>query len=392
MTLTANEFFKKAISNSEYFGFRSSSDWQKQKACLECNKNLDHSASASDRRLDGVYGLLTNGINIFTKNKLHAVNEPIFHYSLEQTPRSGEVALALHIFGVEKSIAEAILIQTIRSLFYDLGFEDHTVKINSLGDNDSIVRYTRELNTFFRKRINDLPPTARELMKEHSISALMHLLEKRHDIAYESPNSLEFLNDQSRRHFREIIEYLDMSDTSYEIDPKLIGHHKCYHSTIFSFDVNDKNGSPLSEQPLLVRGGRFGNFMEHHLKQTQVVPAVGAVVIMRGKSTPVRFPKSQVKRPIVHLAQIGFAPKIRSLLLINELRHAGVMVDQDLSSDSLSSQLQRAEEGKVKYTIIIGQKEYVDKTVILRDMVGKNQEIIPVADLVLKLRKIGVAL
>ena len=344
-----------------------------------------------DRRNDGTYGLLTNAINVFTKNKLHAVNEPVFYYNIEQVPRTGELALTLYVFGVEKSIAEAIIIQTTRSLFSDLGLGDNTIKINSLGDNDSIARYTRELNNFFRKKINEVPNSTRELIKEHAILALMHLLDKNHDLVLESPSTLEFLNDSSRRHFRDIIEYLDLSQTPYEIDSKLIGHHKCYHDTVFSLDINDSSGRPLQEQPFLVRGGRFSNFMGQHLKQVGNVPAVGAVIIMRGKSITPKIPHSGKKPMTVHLAQIGFAPKIRALLLINELKQAGIYIDQDLSSDSLSSQLQRAENKKAKYTIIIGQKEYIDNTVILRDMTGKNQEIIPIANLVSRLEKFKVA-
>jgi histidyl-tRNA synthetase len=62
------------------------------------------------------------------------------------------------------------------------------------------------------------------------------------------------------------------------------------------------------------------------------------------------------------------------LLLIDSLRRAGVPVFHNLASDSLSSQLREAEARGVKYTLIIGQKEFVDNTVIFRDMAMRNQE------------------
>lgn len=386
MDINVSDFLKKAIDTAEHFGFRSSEYHRERPECKSCKSPLNHSAKAEDRKQDGLHGLLFSGINVFTSARLHALNEPVLLYSLEEVPRTNEAAISFHIFNVEKSIAEAILIQTVRSLFYDVGYQHHIVKINSLGDVDSRSRYARELTTFMRKRLNELPPTARELMKEHVTLALSHLIEKNHELAFRCPSPLEHLSDQSRRHFREIVEYLDMSETPYEIEPKLLGHHQCFNDAIFSFELQDDRGARLPEQALEASGGRYATFFERHLKKN--VPAAGAVVILKGKRQQKRVPRLVNTDPSVHLIHLGFAPKIRSLLLIDELRRAGILVDQDLASDSLSLQLRRAEEKGARYTIIIGQKEFVEGTVIFRDMVGKNQEIIPQSSLVSRLKRV----
>lgn len=388
MEINANEFLKQAIHTAEHFGFRPGTTWQKRKECVECKTPLSHTAKAEERRQDGNHGLLADGINSYTTNKLHAIEEPIFYYNIEQVPRTGEMAMVLNVFGVEKSIAEAILIQTIRSLLSEAGLKDHMVRINSLGDRDSQVRYQRELVSFFRKRLDDMPPAARELLKESASATLLHLIDKGHDLAQKSPSPMEYLSDPSRRHFREIVEYLDMSNTPYEIDPKLIGHYDFYHDAIFSFDLTDSNGLPSSHQPLSIQGGRYGNFFEKHLGKN--VPAVGAVIVLQGKKAPARIPKPKSKHPSVYLIHLGFAPKIRSLLLLDELRKTDIIIDQNLASDSLSNQLRRAEEKGARYTIILGQKEYIDGNVILRDMVGKNQETVPFSDLLSRLKKVHI--
>ena len=74
-------------------------------------------------------------------------------------------------------------------------------------------------------------------------------------------------------------------------------------------------------------------------------------------------------------------------MLVDELRKAGISVFQNLASDSLSTQLRDAEARNVKYSVIIGQKEFVDGTVILRDMDARKQEPIPHDQLVRKLKK-----
>lgn len=390
MNITANDFLEQAVRTAEHFGFRGRADFAARPECRDCTLRLQHEAKSEDRRLDGVSGLLAGGLNAYVDQKLYALAEPVFFYNIEEVPRSGDTALTLHIFNVEKSIAEAILIQTIRSLLGDIGLQHNLVKINSLGDHDSRARYLRELTGFLRKRLGEMPPVARDLFREQAIAALLHLIEKQHDLAYRSPSPLEYLSDHSRRHFREIVEYLDMSGTPYEIDPKLIGHYQCFNDALFAIELCDERGAPLLEAPLAIRGGRYGAFFEQYLKQA--VPAAGAVVILKGKKQPARLPKGKPINPAVHLIHLGFGPKIRSLLLIDQLRRGGVLVDQDLASDSLSTQLRRAEQKGARYTIIIGQKEYVEGTAILRDMIGKNQETVPLPQLLPRLRRARLAM
>lgn len=389
MDITPTEFLKHASLTAEHFGFQNIQALQRHPSCKKCAHKLTHTASAVEKRADSLHGLLAGGVGAYTDDGLHAIEEPIFYYNIEQVPRSGESAVVFQIFGVEKSIAEAILIQTTRSLASDLGFTNNTVRINSLGDSDSSTRYTRELTNYLKKRIEDIPPAARELMKEHTITALMHLIEKEHDLAFKSPSPLEYLSDQSRKHFREIIEYLDMSETPYEIDPKLIGHHQCYSEALFALDLLDDNGLRLGHEPLLIRGGRYNTFMKKHVKQE--VPAAGAVVVLRDKKAPQRSPRVTRQAPAVYVVHLGFGPKIRSLLLVDQLKAAGVPVFQNLASDSLSNQLRDAEAKQVRYTVIIGQKEYVDQTVILRDMQARNQEHVPLDLLVTRLKRIKAA-
>lgn len=384
-TPTPTEFLKQATQTAEHFGFRHIDHFKNDPQCKNCSVTFTNNATAIDRRIDALNGLLTVGVNGFVDKKLYGIDGPVLFYHIEQVPRSGEAALSFQIFNVEKSIAEAILIQVSRAILSDLGFSHNFVRVNTVGDSDSTTRYNRELTNFLKKRIDLMPPTARELMKEHPYEALAHLIEKEHELGFKSPNPLEYLSDQSRKHFREIIEYLDMSETPYEIDPKMLGHYDCYSEALFSIELMDKDDMPLSNSPIIARGGRYDAFVKKNTRQR--VPAAGSVIILREKKAPSRAPKTKLDDPSVYVVQLGFGPKIRSLLIIDELRKAGVPVLQNLASDSLSAQLRHAEELGVKHTIIVGQKEFVENTVILRDMQERNQEHIPLEQLVRHLKK-----
>ncbi len=383
MKYSPTEFLKIATNTAEHFGFRTVDTFKKDPLCKNCQVALPYTANTIDNKNDAHGGLLTSSVSTFCNEKLHALNAPVLLYSLEQLPKIDSTAVTFSIFNVPKSIAEAILIQAGRSLMQELGQEDHLVKINSLGDNESSTRYSRELTNFLRKRLDVMPVSARELMKEHPFLALSNLLELEHELAYRSPNPLEFLSDQSRKHFREIVEYLDMTETPYEIDPKMMGHHEYYSDALFSIEPT---GEKIELEPIItVKGGRYDEFV--YRKTRSRIPAAGAVITYSNSKQPARMPKAKSIEPSVYVVQLGFGPKVRSLMIIEQLKNAGIPVRHDLASDSLSTQLRDAEARGVRYTVIIGQKEFVDQTVILRDMKERNQENVPVDAMIKKLKK-----
>jgi len=390
--VSAQDFLRSATQTAHHFGFTSLDKIKQNPACKSCIQKVVHKSSAVDRRNDALHGMLASGMCSFFDNKLNGIEGPTLFYSIEQVPRSGELAIALHVFNVKKSIAEALLIQTVRSLLNDIGYSNHVVRVNSLGDADSVSRYIRELTNYMKKRIDEMPAPARELMKEHPLIALMHLIEKEHDLAKRSPNPLEYLTDISRKHFREIVEFLDLSGIPFEIDPKLVGHHECYSDALFAFDLLTPENTKYEQEPLYIRGGRYSTFISKMSKTK--TPAVGAVVVLRDKKAPtiISIPRTKYD-PSVFMVQLGFGPKIKSLLLIDELKRAGISVYQNVMSDSLSEQLRQAEAKNAHYAIIVGQKEYVEGKVILRNLRLQTQENIPshmLSEHLLRVTKVAV--
>jgi histidyl-tRNA synthetase len=381
------EFIKVATRTARHFGFDSLDEVKartKENAKPEdVKKPQPARISAADRKVDSLHGILTSGVASYFENNLHNATRPILFSSVEEVPRTGELAIALHALGVHKSIAETLLIQTMRSILTDVGVTDHVVRINSQGDRESVNRYTRELTNFFKKRMDEMTPQARDLMREHVLVALGHLIEREHELAHRAPSPMEHLSDQSRKHFREIVEYLDMAEIPYEIDTKLIGNHLCYSDALFSIQPAQGSGT---ESPFVIRGGRYDEFVKRLTKQN--VPATGAVMILRSRKAPSRIPKHDMPERSVFVVQLGFGPKIRSLMLLEDLKRADIAAYQELASDSLSDQLRLAERLNVPYSLIVGQKEYVEGTVIVRDMRSRSQESVPLDGVVSHMRRL----
>jgi histidyl-tRNA synthetase len=74
-------------------------------------------------------------------------------------------------------------------------------------------------------------------------------------------------------------------------------------------------------------------------------------------------------------------------VLFEELRKAGFKIRQSFTKDSLKTQLEEADRVGAKYTLILGQKELLDGTIILRDMESGTQEVVDYKKIVFELNK-----
>lgn len=310
------------------------------------------------------------------------LKEPVLFYQRSIPKQSGsrdtqKVRFGLHIIGASHSIAEAILIKTALATLDDIGISERRVHVNSIGDRDSSTRFAKELTNFMRKHIEDLPAGPRHTMKKDVFSAYEQLLRKQHELCASAPSTVEFLTEASRAHLREVLEYFEVAGVDYELDPTIIGSGDCYSKTLFEIRAPQDADETLA---LYARGGRYDELSQRLSKER--VPATGIIFEYEKKGRLAKEPKKKKgKKPKFYFIQVGFEARLRSLVLIETLRKARIPVYQTLGKDQLSAQLELAEQLSIPYCVIMGHKEALDKTVIVRNMDTRSQEIIPVDEL-----------
>jgi histidyl-tRNA synthetase len=131
--------------------------------------------------------------------------------------------------------------------------------------------------------------------------------------------------------------------------------------------------------PMAVAGGGRYDYLGRQLGSKKDVPGIGVALgvdrlIMMPWYTK-HLPRI-MKKPKVYFIQLGIEAKLKSLNVIEILRKAHVPISQALSKDSLGAQLAMAEKSGAPYTIIFGQKEAIEKTVIVRNMETRSQETV----------------
>lgn len=285
----------------------------------------------------------------------------------------------LDALGTEKSVVDALVIKTTMTILEELGATELSVDINSIGDKECRGTYLKELTAYYRKHINALPPVDRERLKTNPLRILDSKEEKTIEINVSAPEAISFLCPACKKHFKEVLEYLESMNIPYTINKNLVRGLSYYTRTVFEIIQTTPD-----ELPLTIAGGGRYDYLAKQLGGKKDVPAMGmAMGVDRIISMPwykKHLPRI-MKRPKMYFIQLGFDAKLKSLNVIEILRKAHVPIMQSLSKDSLSQQLAIVEKYGVPYTIIFGQKEAIENSVIVRNMQNRSQETVKIKDL-----------
>lgn len=292
----------------------------------------------------------------------------------------------LEIIGADKSIAEAILIQTSLAILKDAGETDLHVEINSIGDKESLARFMREITAYYRKHINDLPAKCRETLKSDVFSLLGCDHESCLKLATDCPKSINFLSEKSRKHFKEVLEYLETLDIPYTINNTLVANRDYCSETIFEIRRNDPKQHPLAI------GIRYDTLAKR-LGQRKEVPSVGVSLALpkKGKSEVVKVATlTKIMAPQICFMQLGFEAKLKSLKVVEVLRQARVPITHCLAKDKMVGQVGQAEKMHAPAVIIMGKKEAMENSIIVRDSLTRSQDTVSIEEAAAKLKKYRV--
>jgi len=90
---------------------------------------------------------------------------------------------------------------------------------------------------------------------------------------------------------------------------------------------------------------------------------------------------SSVQAPDLFIASLGEAAQKTAFILCNQLRLKGIHVEQDLSAKSLKSQMKRANRLNCSYTLILGERELIEKKAEFRNMATGSQQTLSLDNL-----------
>lgn len=343
-------------------------------------KGGDHLVLRPEQTASLMRSYIEHGMNSLPQPLMFYHSGPVFRHDNPQKGRYRQFyQFDIDALGSEKSIMDALVIRAIHTMLIEAGAKNISLAINSIGDKESRPTYIRELTHYYKKHINDLSAIDKERLKTNPLRILDSKDPKTIEINRNAPDSVSFLSTAGKKHFKEVLEYLEEMGIPYQIDKNLVRGLSYYTHTVFEVIETLEDGSRIT----IAGGGRY-DYLAKALGSKKDVPAVGGSL---GMDRIVERPWFKdlapriMKKPKLYFIQIGLDAKLKSLNVIEILRKAHVPIIQSLSKDSLSAQLANAEKSGCTYALIFGQKEAVEKTVIIRHMENRSQDIVPIAEL-----------
>ncbi|MFA5994905.1 MAG: histidine--tRNA ligase [Patescibacteria group bacterium] len=296
--------------------------------------------------------------------------------------------LDLEIIGEGQPVIDAELIAIGYFLLRDLGLNSY-VHINSVGDEQCRPQYIQVLQDYYKAKRKNLCENCKNRFAKNTLRLLDCKEPACQEISADAPQMVDYLCVPCRDHFVKVLEFLDETEIPYTLNPKIVRGLDYYTRTAWEiFPVIAGEEQQLS-QSALAGGGRYDGLAQQ-LGANQPTPASGFAIgieriILTMRNNNILLPGLYTTD--VYLAQLGESAQKRSIALMERLRQAGFRIWGNLVKNSLSSQLKLANKIGAKFTLILGQKEVIDGTIIIRDMESGSQEIVNIKKLEKELSK-----
>lgn len=262
-----------------------------------------------------------------------------------------------------------------------------TVHINSIGTPESRLNYREALVAYFRSKRHKLSDEDKKRLVKNPLRLLDSKDPVMEELKVEAPQIVDWLDEDSKAHFMQVLEFLDEMNVPYQLDPYLVRGLDYYTKTVFElFPVTD---DPEAAKLALGGGGRYDGLIE--TLGGKPTPACGfsvgveRVVAQMKVSDPERAEGTDQRD--VYVAQLGDQGRKKAFAIFEELRQDGIHAGCSLSKDAIKSQMEIANKTGAKWAIIVGQKEVLDGTAIIRDMDAGTQETVDAKKIVQEVRK-----
>ncbi len=313
---------------------------------------------------------------------------PLFRYDRPQEGRYREHWQAnFDIFGESDAILDAQVFQIAARILTQLGLKNIEFQVNSIGTLEGRKEYRKILVRYLESQRHKLCQNCKDRLLLNPLRVLDCKEDKCVQVTANAPQSADYLDADSREHFKLLLEYLDELELPYVVNPRLVRGLDYYTKTVFEIysTSTERNGKKAS----LGGGGRYDGLIKS--LGGEQTPAIGFALgmdrlvleMIRLGGKPYRESRTKV-----FLAQLGDCAKKKSLRVFSDLQKNDILVAESFGRGNLKAQLRAANRVAAEITVIIGQKEALDGTAIVKDMISGTQEMVRQEKLVSAIKKI----
>ena len=383
-----NEVKPPVLEHTELFvrGVGESSDVVRKEMYTFLDK-ADRSVTLRPEFTAGIMRLIVN-------NKLLNTNElpykayyvgPVFRYERPQLGRYRQFTQ----FGVEAvgnntpeiDVETMVLAYTILT---SLNLDNVSIKINTLGDEESRQNYKNALKEYFAKYLDQMCPDCHSRYELNPLRILDCKVPEDQKIVAGAPKMKDYLSDAAKERFNKVLALLDDLEIPYEVDDTLVRGLDYYSETVYEFHYVSSTGNDYGA---IGAGGHYGGLVKEIGG-----PDVAGVGFSFGIDRLYSVLRDDdllpdgLDNPIeIYVMPMGDIAKPLAMQTAAALRISGYRVDMCFEEAKLGNMFKRAERKGAKFAVIIGENEVNNQEVIIKNLATTIQNSVPVSELIEKI-------
>ena len=207
---------------------------------------------------------LTNGWQQHAPLKI-ATHGPLFRYERPQKGRYRQFhQIDAEIIGAAEPQADVELLAMADQIIRELGIEDVTLHLNTLGDAESRDAWRAALVEYFRAVKEELSEDSQERLEKNPLRILDSKDPRDRKFLGDAPKIDAFLSDDARAFFDAVTSGLDAAGVKWTRAESLVRGLDYYRHTAFEFipDEGSEAAGKLGSQSTILGGGRYDGLME----------------------------------------------------------------------------------------------------------------------------------
>jgi histidyl-tRNA synthetase len=207
---------------------------------------------------------LTNGWQQYAPLKV-ATHGPLFRYERPQKGRYRQFhQIDAEVIGAGEPQADVELLAMADQLLRELGINDVTLHLNTLGDAASREAWRAALIDYFRAVKDQLSEESQERLEKNPLRILDSKDPRDKPFLADAPKIDAFLSEEASAFFAAVTSGLDAAGVKWVRAESLVRGLDYYRHTAFEFipDEGSASAAALGSQSTVLGGGRYDGLME----------------------------------------------------------------------------------------------------------------------------------
>lgn len=322
-------------------------------------------------------------------NKLYALADlpmkyfyvgPCFRYERPQAGRYRQ----FHQFGVEVVGAPS---HYLDAEVINMGYQcmvangiEITVRLNSLGDEETRNRYREALREYFAEHIKNMCPDCQRRFEVNPLRILDCKVPEDIEIIKNAPKLEDYLSDNARIYLNQVIADLKEYNIEVEMDPNLVRGLDYYTGVVFEYHA--KANPLIPDVGALGGGGHYA-----HLLKDVGGPDLEGVGLSLGLERMYHvFSAITSIDDLVHGLEVYVMPMgtnyiSKAMNIVQELRRNGFVTDLSYEEKSFKAQFKTATRKNAYFAILLGEDEIKNNELTVKNLRTQEQTKINLPDL-----------